>query len=166
MDRVPDDLAIPCRTGTLAAPARINSSPRPASQKHLFCFSELLTLLPAREFQAIHLQSLAHSLQYDQKISPVFPAPSALFLRSVASVQVSTALFSHACALFCKNTGGRGTLHFRSFNSPHFCALQIAPRALCEESHHEQRGSARLHLRQSHPCRPNKPRPGTAQVAK
>jgi hypothetical protein len=127
-DRVLYDRAVSLHAGTFATATRINL--RGHSQKGSFVFNRVRTLLSAPYFQ-----SLPHSLKHGQNISPVFPAPSAFFPCSFASVQVSTPLFSSACALFCKNTGGRGTLHFCSFNSLHFSGLQIAPCALSEESH-------------------------------
>src|ERR1700685_23113 len=110
-DRPPQDSAASPRPGPLAAPARISSNLRQESQMPPFPLrrskpvakasvcSGLQTLLPAQKVQHLYFHSLPHSLQHEQNVTPAFPAHSALFLRSLARVQVSTLLFSCAHAL-------------------------------------------------------------------
>ena len=164
-DRAPHDRPASCRLVAFTAPAATSRNLRQESQMRPFVFNGLRTLFSAQKLHHPYFQSLPHSLLQEQNITTVFSVASALLLRSFARVQYSTSLFSNACALFWKSTGGGGTPNFRSFNSPRFSALQIAPCALSEESHH-QRGNARLHLRQSQPCPPDRPQPATPQVAK
>ena len=54
--------------------------------------------------QLIYLQSFPHSLTPAEFVTPYFPIVSALFVRSCAMAQLSTPLFSSACALFWKTT--------------------------------------------------------------
>ena len=139
-DRALREAALSCRPVALAAPTRISTDFRQESQTpplplviaspllvaslravaspvaEAGVFSNLRTLLPAQNFQRLCFHSLPHSLNNAQNITPVFPIAPALFARSCARVQYSTLLFSCACALFGKTTGGRGYL--RNENLP------------------------------------------------
>jgi hypothetical protein len=80
-------------------------------------FSRLRTLLPALKFQHPYFHALAHSLENERNITPAFPITPGLFVRSYATVQLSSPAFSSACALFCKTTGDRGTAAKNDFST-------------------------------------------------
>jgi hypothetical protein len=61
-------------------------------------------LPPGQNLQLICLPSLADSLRAANILTPTFPSPCGLFLRSWASVKLSTPLVSTAYALFEKTT--------------------------------------------------------------
>jgi hypothetical protein len=127
--RPPQDAAASRRPISLIAPARISSNLRqelqmpplrlpqstlvakasPPRRSKPFAkasvSSRLRTLLPPQKFQRPYFHSLPHSLQHAQNITPVFPARSALFLRSCAQERKSTPLFSCACARFRRYAG-------------------------------------------------------------
>jgi hypothetical protein len=97
-DRPLQDSAVSFRPVTFTAPARISSNPRQHLQnaRPLFSYSYGL-LLPQLPCFEIHARCPGGG-------GSLASATRALFIRSCASVQVSTPLFSCACALFCKNT--------------------------------------------------------------
>jgi hypothetical protein len=115
-DRRPQDAAVSSRPGTLAAAARFRNSFRQESQKRPSVFSELCTLLTTQKYQRPYFHSLAHSLQQEQILTPVFPITPALFLRSCAQERKSTPLFSCACARFCRYGGGRTVKFYVAFH--------------------------------------------------
>ena len=107
-DRPPQDAAVPCRPIILEFPARISSKLRQDSQNLPPCvFSSLRTLLPAQILQATYFHLLPHSSSQERKVTSVFSARSAVFLRSSAKERKSTPLFSCTCALFCRYVGVR-----------------------------------------------------------
>ena len=127
-DRLPYEAAASPRPGTFAAPPRLlqtsersspnSSCPQEPRRKRV---NNLRTLLPTQNFQPSHFQSLPHSLQQEQKLTPAFPSASGLFSRSSAQERKLTPLFSNVPALFGKTTGeGVGVI----FSS---CGLYLEP---------------------------------------
>ena len=129
-DRLPYNATASRQPGTFAAPACLLqtsdrsspdcSCPQEPRRRRV---SSLPTLLPAQNFQPSHFQSLPHSLQQEQKLTPAFPSASGLFLRSCAQERKLTPLFSCIPALFGETTGEGGGI-FTSFSG---CGLYLEP---------------------------------------
>jgi hypothetical protein len=80
-------------------------------------FIRLRSLLSVQKLQHPYFHPLSHSLKKEQNATPVFPITPALFVRSWSNAHYSTLLFSSACALFRKTTGGRGTAAKENFSA-------------------------------------------------
>ncbi len=121
-DRLPYNATASRQPGTFAAPACLLqtsdrsspdcSCPQEPRRRRV---SSLPTLLPAQNFQPSHFQSLPHSLQQEQKLTPAFPSASGLFLRYSPQERKLTPLFKNTPALFGETTGEGGRYFHQLF---------------------------------------------------
>jgi len=95
--------------GICFSSARQQSAPR--------VFSSLCTLSYPLGPEPTHIQSVTNPLLRAKSTTLAFPVTSELLAHSSAPERKSTPLFSIACALFCKNTGGGGLSIFRNSHS-------------------------------------------------
>jgi len=95
--------------GICFSTARQQSEPR--------VFSSLCALFRTPGPEPPPIQSVASLFLRTKSITIVFSVTSELFARSLAPERKSTPLFSIACTLFCKNTGGGGLSIFRNSHS-------------------------------------------------
>ncbi len=106
----------PAATHRCGTPPREVVIPRPEGRGICFSsarepfaslvFSNLRARFFAQKPQPPHNHSLAHYSLSANNITALFPATSALLRRPRAPERKSTPVFSIACTLFCKNTGG------------------------------------------------------------
>jgi len=148
-DRPPQDSAVSSRPVTFAAPARISSSLRQHLQNARPLFSyRCKTLLPEPPCFDIDTKPPGGG-------GTLTSVTRARFIRSCASVQVSTPLFSCAHTLFCKNTRERVPVCIPKLKLPPYEYIASEPGALSAQPCRRELARSKLRTELTEPAGKN-----------